>query len=160
MPDKTLEARQKEIKKYLIDYDNMEKDYKDLVEFWDNSFKMTSSQKEELSTINENDYKDLAPSIVLFGLILVNLCLPINLPPRYANTSVPTAISINHNNNHLLDVNTVINALVTIPANNDIKVSLNASLIPYPLSYKNNEGIINNTIGINKEIGSNPVIKE
>lgn len=44
----------------------MQKDYKDLVEFWDNSFKMTSSQKEELSTINENDYKDLAPSIVLF----------------------------------------------------------------------------------------------
>ena len=30
MPDKTLESRQKEIKKYLISYDEMEKDYKDL----------------------------------------------------------------------------------------------------------------------------------
>ena len=32
------------------------------------------------------------PSIVLFGLILLNLCFPIYLPIKYANISVPQAL--------------------------------------------------------------------
>ena len=60
MPDKTLEARQKEIKKYLIDYDNMEKDYKDLVKD-----KYTFKGKIEEDYRNKEEYKNMGTGELL-----------------------------------------------------------------------------------------------
>ena len=60
MPDKTLESRQKEIKKYLIDYDNMEKDYKDLVKD-----KYTFKGKIEEDYRNKEEYKNMGTGELL-----------------------------------------------------------------------------------------------